>query len=412
MADRSSARRRVVFVHGPWQLLMATAAIRQATPPEAAERAEDLLVIFPLGAGPATPELAEVMERLAGATWTWRRVVPSVDPVHDMSRPAVARAIASLREVIGGGEPAEIWLDCLWGSFEKVAAEAFPSSGIILYEDGLHTYVETEDHHLSIAQCLRRPRRSYRSIRARLSQRRNDGSIGAWPLVRRHLDRVRSSYLWIERIVPAPAYQRHLPRVRLQTESLRRTIRDAAAVAPEPPLPAAITRSEGPKAMVLGQCFSNYGDLARDREFECYLDTVKRLRNAGFSVLWKEHPRTREPFLSDLSAAIDGIEAMPELGPWPVELFAERMGLACCAAVSSTSLFSFPLLFGLPAYTMIDDRLLPLFRHPNDQMARLVVSHVPPVGRAYAPAEAHQNVVFASSPSRFHGKPWDYSGGS
>lgn len=393
MATRSIDRRRIVFAHGPWQLLMATAAIRQATPAEAVDRTDDTLVIFSLSAGPGTPELRAVMEGLGQGTWPWRQVLATADPVRDLSKAAVARAVESLRARVGGPDPEEIWLDCLWGGFEKVSAEAFPKARIVLYEDGLHTYVNVEDDHLSIGRCLGHPRQAYRSARARIRQRGDPGDLG-WLMLRRHLDRVRASYLWIEEIVPVPAYQRHLPRVHLQTEMVRRTIREAARVAPAP---AAVEASDLPRAIVLGQCFSNYGDLPRAQEFDCYLETVTALRKGGFSVLWKEHPRNLEPFLPDLARQIDGIAALPELGPWPIELFAERIGLACCVAVSSTSLFSFPMLFGLPSYTMMNAKLQALFRHPNDQMARIVAACVPSVGRAASLAGDGQGMVSADA---------------
>jgi hypothetical protein len=100
--------------------------------------------------------------------------------------------------------------------------------------------------------------------------------------------------------------------------------------------------------------------------------------------------------------AVDGIAAMPELGPWPVELFAERLRLACCAAVSSTSLFSFPLRFGLPAYTMMTTTLQSQFRHPNDQMARLVVASVPPIGGAVSLSDDCREVISPATLSGVH----------
>ncbi len=386
MADRSPARRRIVFAHGPWQLLIATAAIRQETPPGAADRAEDLLVIFPLSVGPSTPGPKDVIERLAGATWQWRQVLMTAELVRDSSPEAAARAVESLRALVGDAQADEIWLDCLWGSYEKVAAEAFPGARIVLYEDGLHTYVDAEDNHMSIGRCARRPRVAYRLARSRLHQWRNPGKLTASLMLRRHLRRVRASYLWIDQIVPAPGYQRRLPRVRLQTEAVRRTIREASRVAPDAAALGGIDPDGEPRAIVLGQCFSNHGDLAREQELDCYLATVTALRGAGFSVLWKEHPRTIEPFLPELAGAVDGITATPELGPWPVELFTEQLRLACCAAVTSTSLFSFPLLFGLPSYTMMTPALWSGFRPPNTQMAKLVVTVVPPVQRAAVPS--------------------------
>jgi hypothetical protein len=135
--------------------------------------------------------------------------------------------------------------------------------------------------------------------------------------------------------------------------------------------------SGGPRALVMGQCFSNYeGGVSRDTELNCYTEMAEQLRGCGYEVIWKEHPRTRRPFLPELAAAVPGIRGIPDWGPWPVELFVERLGITACAGISSTSLFTIPLLFGLPSYSPAG-RLQDLFRFPDSHLARLVAGSIP-----------------------------------
>lgn len=66
---------------------------------------------------------------------------------------------------------------------------------------------------------------------------------------------------------------------------------------------------------------------------------------------------------------------MPEIGPWPVELFVERRGIAACATLTLTSLFSLPLLFGIPSFSMAA-RYVSMLPYPNDVMAQLVMASI------------------------------------
>jgi hypothetical protein len=311
------------------------------------------------------------MRRIAGAVGPWSAVDAPELPAEIGTAPGRAAA-AMLREGLGAATAAEVWVDCLWARFSKVAAEAYPRARVVLYEDGLHTYVPAEDHHVSARVLATDPRRGYRALRERLRGRLRPDDLGR-TMRPRHLARVSASYLWIGRTVPLPPHQRRLPWVQMETRHVREVIDRAAAAAP-----AAAPAGDGPRALALGQCFANYGDLDRDEELAGYVEMAERLRGAGYQVLWKEHPRATAPAYPAVAAAVPGVALLPDLGPWPVELFVERLGVSACASVTSTSLFSIPELFGLPSYSPAA-RFLPLLRHPNDAMARLVSACVPPL---------------------------------
>jgi hypothetical protein len=365
---------RIVCVHGPWQLLLAASALRQATP-AGQGGSGDHLVVFALHDGPLPSPLREVIDRIAPAVWPWERITMLEDfhgPTPASASTRWGQAIASLRERLGPGEAREVWLDCLWGGFEKVAAEAYPGSRIVLYEDGLQTYLPLEDNFLSARRWVRSPRKSLHSLKLRIREmlRRDDLSIAH--VLHRHATRVAASYLWISQSLPPPDYQRRLPWVQLETRFLKETIAAAAPLAAE--LVPDATSGPG-RVIVLGQCFSNYDDLPREVELAGYVELVRRMQDAGHGVIWKEHPRSRKPFFSELADAVGDVCPMPDIGPWPIELFAERLGLAGCAAVISTSLFSFPLLFGLPSYS-VAQRYRQFLKFPNDLIGNLVASHV------------------------------------
>jgi hypothetical protein len=361
--------KRLVFVHGPWQLLVAASALKQASR-SAGGRSRDSLVVFSLHDGPLAPPLREAMDRIAPAVWPWHQVVVLDDAI----RPDLgdARAgVEALRASLPDGPPDEVWLDCLWGASEKAAAEAYPAARVVLYEDGLHTYLANEDNHLSVARLFRDPREMYRALRLRVRERRRPHDLSLAAMLPRHLARVAASYLWISLMIRPADYQRRLPWVQLQTQSVRETLAQVAPLVPD----AAIDARGGPRALLLGHCFSNYGSLDRGVELDLYIGMAAQLQEMGYEVIWKEHPRTRKPFLPEMVEAVPGVRSAPDWGPWPVELFVERLGLAACASIASTSLFTIPLLFGLPSFSAAA-RYAPLLPFPDDALAWLAAGSI------------------------------------
>jgi hypothetical protein len=402
--------RRLVFAHGPWQLLLAASALKQAatTPPG---NAQDILVLLdrgfwssdhaaklkpgsfsrmvqdtqrgPLQDSPFPSPIGDAMSRIAPVVWPWSRIIVLDIDDYDVWNNLIdcRKPVEILRDNLNLARTDELWFDCLEGTMldphrvvYRVAAELYPKARIVLYEDGLDTYVPLEDHHLSLASCFERPRFAYHSLRARIRQWRRPHNLTTAQLLHRHLARVTASYLWITLMLPPPAYQRRLPWVQLQTRFIKDTVKQAAGLAAgiEPDKAS----SSGRAAILLGQCFSSWGHLERTAELDCYIDMTRRLKRLGYQVMWKEHPRrARDPLFPDLVRA-EGVHAVPEIGPWPVELFVERWGITACAAITSTALFSLPLLFGIHPFSTAACYISTL-PYPNDVMARLVAESIP-----------------------------------
>ena len=403
--------RRLVFAHGPWQLLLAASALKQASSASPTSF-QDALVILDRGAwsgdpsdalepggfsrvvrdtrtgclgdGPFPSPLGAVMGRIAPVVWPWSRIVVLNidDPDRWQNLVDSRRSTKILQANLNLAEPDELWFDCLGGTHldqhrvvHRVAAEAYPKARIVLYEDGLDTYIPLDDLHFSLGEYLNNPRMAYRAFKARVRQWCKPNDLSAAQLLPRHLARVTASYLWISLMVPPPAYQRRLPWVQLQTRFMKDTIRQVSPIVDDIDLKDAGTG--GRPAIVLGQCFAFWGMLRRDVEVNCYIDMTKKLQQLGYEIIWKEHPRrAQDPLFPDLAAAVAGIRAIPDLGPWPIELFVERLGIAACASLTSTTLFSAPLLFGIPSFSTVA-RYLSTLRYPNDVMARLVAESIP-----------------------------------
>jgi hypothetical protein len=192
----------------------------------------------------------------------------------------------------------------------------------------------------------------------------------------RHQARISASYLWMSLAVPPSDCQRRRRWIQLKTCFVRDTVALVSAIADD----IDVEPSRGPSAILLGQCFSNYGGtITRDVELECYADIARSLQRMGYAVLWKEHPRMRHPCRGNLLERVPGIRALPDTGPWPIEAYTERLGLAACAGLTSTALFTIPLLFNLPSISPAG-RYARSFAFPDDQLANLVAEFITQLG--------------------------------
>ena len=421
---------RLVFAHGPWQLLIATSALKQAS----SSRTDllDTLVILDRGAwssdrlgalepggfchvvrdteaGAANEEaypsrIGEIMHRIAVAVWSWKRIIVLNIDDNDTWRNLLdcRRPVQILQSILNLGEPDELWFDCLGGVeldphrvVYRVAAEAFPTARLVLYEDGLDSYIPLEDYHFSLVRYLSKPRLGLRALRARIRDWRAPHDVSLGQLLPRHLRRVAASYLWVSLLLPPPAYQKRLPWVQLQTRFLKETIERILPIVEGIDLKG--FTAKGRRAILLGQCFAAWGQLDREVELDCYIEMTRRLEQMGYDVMWKEHPRrARDPLLPELARAVPGVQTVPDLGPWPIELFVGRLGIAACASLTSTTLVSLPLLYGMPSFSM-GARYIAMLPYPHNELARILAQAIPQLDDTDAKVSGRQTGICAAS---------------
>ncbi len=380
---------RLVFVNGPWQLLIAASALRQAGL-SLRGQSRDTLVLCSLPDGPFSQSIRDVMERMATVLWPWRRVVMLDDAVKWWTLDDVRGAIESLRARLDEREPDELWMVSVPNIPAKIRAEAYPSAQIVFFEDGLHTYLPVVDHYITAARFLTEPRHVYHALKVRIRERLRPNDLSICQLLPRHRARVIANYTWISLVVPPPDYQTRFRSTQIQTSHVRETLELVTPMLDDVKFEFAAK----PRAVLLGQCFSNYGAISRETELELYVSLARELQEKSYEVLWKEHPRTRRPFLPDLIGVVPGVSTLPDLGPWPIELFVERLGLSACAGICSTSLFSIPLLYNLPAFSPAK-RYVSTFPFPDNWLAQIVADSIARVGsdsaqsRTQSLAEVH-----------------------
>ena len=390
--------RRVCFALGTWQIVTLAAGLRRAADDSARGGSPflDYLVLYePAGASDA---LKDSMQAVAEAVWPWKRIVWAFDVLSGVRRRVSQERFDALlggvRERVGVPAVDELWFCWLNRLPEKLIMEAYPDARVVLYEDGLTTYLPVPvppAPHPAFARLTALLTRRMDARRPVRRFRRHKNVLDP-----RHQERLAGLYLVLADVLPVPAAFAHPPCHLVGDHHLRETLRSGAAIAG---LADAATGAPGdarPRVLVLGQSLHRWGVLTREQELAVYGHTVDALLAKGYNVLWKEHPRVLEPFFPQLAAGTaerrrrDGDTAgtLRELDlPFalPVELVAGRLGLAGCVAGISAALFYLPRLHDIPAYTFAGDLSPFMTRHWAVQN-EMVTNAVPPLSALPAAA--------------------------
>jgi hypothetical protein len=267
----------------------------------------------------------------------------------------------------------------------------YSSARIQLFEDGLISYIP-----ISLATDLDEPVDLPKGIG--WFRRQVRVLLDAWRPVRRyrrsrdkldprHLDRVKSAYLQLTPNAPPPEVLAHIPRRFVEYGLLQKALdRVKPLVFGKTLENTAEDAASADRLLLLGQALSRNGIMPRDEELRIYKDIIETLLAKGYRVLWKEHPRISEPFFADLSAHVntrypgaeDRLQELFIPHAFPVELVADRLGLAGCVAGTSAALFYLRRLYAIPCYTFAE-ALLPRMQGADVFMNDMIRREVPPL---------------------------------
>lgn len=399
---------RVCAVIGTWQLFTVVSALleiadreRQQGKPTAYE---DYLLVFETAGVP--DEFKNILQKMAEAVWPWKKIVWAYDLLtskRKISQKEYAARCSELLTRIGlpGESVGELWVCWLTRPAEKLLFAIYPRASVLLYEDGLISYIP-----VPVATHLQPEGKSvFRKIGLRLwdaievfqpvwRYRRS-----RWAVDPRLLPRVRAAYLLLTPDEPAPETLRDVPRYCVNYRFLHEALRRASPVVEDalqgtPLLNATKSKEPADSILVLGQALSRNNIMSRDEELAIYQNIVETVLAKRYRVLWKEHPRIRVPFFDDLKRhaatlgnnAENRIENFVLPHAYPVELIADRLHLAGCVAGTSAAVFYLRRLYGIPCYTFAES-LLPRMKDADVFMGEMVrrealpLSALPP----YAP---------------------------
>lgn len=348
---------RLAFALGSWQLVALDAGLRAADAACGAEPADETLVLYETG--PASAGLVAAMHDVAMAVRPWRKVVDCLAWMPLVHRKISQREFETLRErllrEVGVERVDELWLCRVTRAAERLVMEAWPDAKVVLYEDGVLSYLpmrEPAGDGGGGGRVLARWRIALDARRPVLRLRRWKNALDP-----RHRARIEEAWMLLGDTFAAPRALKGVtwhavgPAVLEQTVAACQTIPAVARFAP-----LACDEAARPRVLVLGQALSRYNALPRVDEEAVYARAVRQIVALGYDVWWKEHPRATEPFFAAVAAGHPQGRVRELTLPFalPVELVAGRLGLAACVGGITTALFYLPRLFRVAAYSFSD----------------------------------------------------------
>lgn len=373
---------RCICTLGPSQLLFVAAALRQESI-SGSDRFDDILLVY---GNNLSTESFELVSQLAHVVWPWREIVRA-DDVLDYSRLRRrryrARSVPAIRSLLPGTDVRELWTCRLTGQPEQAAMKAFPHADVVFYDDGIASYVDTG----SPRQLARHPRRALRELSLRVLKRLSSVSLvshlfarSTWPI-----KDLSHAYTMFAEVLPFPQHFAGVPRTSVDAGIFRKIIEEIQHCLPDPFQFNVYASEHHRRVLLLAQQFHRTGRITWADELRVYTKVCIELSQAGYTVLWKEHPKAVQPFLKSVLAQVPNVRPANSHfnDKWPIEILADRLQLSACVSATSTSLLTLPTLCNVPTFSF-SDRIPPAQLGVHADAARLIRQVVPSMKRLVA----------------------------
>ncbi|WP_245321923.1 alpha-2,8-polysialyltransferase family protein [Mesorhizobium sp. WSM1497] len=382
---------RICCVFGSWQLLSLVASLRQSTmdgSSPADQEHEDYLLLYETAG--VSEHFKTGLAELASKVWTWRRIIWAYDLLtseRKYGQLQIFRIHRLIRDTIGldASSVAEIWACFVNRPSEKILLDSYPEAKIVLYEDGLTSYLPFEMATMSRPPGTRFRRRITAVLIAGLSTISPAFRLrkAADRIERHHLRRVTKFYSLLHEIPIHDALE-NVPRFQVGASLMRDVIdeacRDALSGGDEH-----CRASANPRILLLGQALSRNRIMSYAQEAAIYRRIAEQIVERGYDVVWKEHPRISKPFFPELLDAVGNVTAdantrimeanLPHI--YPIELVVSRMNIVGCVSGTSAALLYLKWLYGIKTYTFAET-LVPLMTGADILMSEMVKAHAEP----------------------------------
>jgi hypothetical protein len=356
------------LINGPWQALSLAASLRELGLAAPETRLVGLLVDMP-GAGPLQAATCRIL-RANGVTEL--HGVPRETALGSL--PASIRALERRAAV----ELARVDMVAAYGVHRPIARYVLnlcPRADILLYEEGLRTYVGSEGSWQARAGAGL----------ARLWGRVDPTFELAFRPPRSRKRDYAYALLLGDRL-PLPA-ELHGARVHHVSS---RHLRDAMAGVSAP---GVRELPERPYTLIVGQYYARLKQISRQAELEAYALAALHIAARGQIPIWRGHPREGDATFGALRARCPSLRDFGELAEdtsLPLELYADLFGPRCAGVVSfsSSALFYLGRLHGVAAHTLLDPAWVQDMSSPHRDACALALAHVPRFldrGRSWRP---------------------------
>ncbi|WP_352761638.1 polysialyltransferase family glycosyltransferase [Mesorhizobium sp. M0510] len=382
---------RICCVFGTWQLLSLVASLRQSiadesSPPQ--QEHEDYLVLYETAG--VSEHFKTDLAKLASTVWTWKRIIWAYDLLtseRKYGQLQIFRIHHQIRATIGleVSSADEIWACFVNRPSEKILLDSYPRAKIVLYEDGLTSYLPFEVSTMARPPGTRLRKRITGAFIAGLSAISPALRLRkmADKIERRHLKRVRLFYSLLSEI-PVPYALADVPRSQVGASLMRDLIDEVSRDALSGDN-GDCRASTNPRILLLGQALSRNGIMSYAQEAAIYRHIAEQIVERGYDIVWKEHPRIRAPFFPELLDAVGNMTSDPSTRiteanlphTYPIELIVSRMNIVCCVSGTSAALLYLKWLYGIKAYTFAET-LIPLMTGADILMSDMVRTHAMP----------------------------------
>ena len=297
--------KRVIFVLGTWQLIIATSAIMQESSKKST-LSKDYLVLY---GHDLTEQMKESMQKLSTLLWDWAKVI-WVDDLLNTKRYTEEYRLdifKALKSRIGLKNADELWVSKLFNPLEKIAIDTYEDSPIVLYEDGLWVFAPQKLYSREFSsRFLLYPRKLIKLIKSKQIKKKGMLHYKIKGVRQDHLQRLKMAYLYLSKYMSAPKYLENIPKEQILSENIRSALYKARENIYEKVIVKENKNSFSNSFLVLAQNFSKNNKMVkRNEELNCYLYVVTALINQGYKVYWKEHPRTNWKFFEEISSKLN-----------------------------------------------------------------------------------------------------------
>ena len=300
--------------------------------------------------------------------WVSNIIIPEMS-----SEGAVSYGVSAFREFCHKMdlEPENLWLTGIHRQYEKIVMAACPCANVYIYEDGLASYYEhgytCGVHRFAKLPIWRWPG----ALRREISHRSSPECVRLLGVCARDISRVRSAYLSLLSLLPLPEYLRDKDVVDM-SDDLKKLI----GIMSEDVTPFYDSDAQNATVLVLGNPMYQTKKISWENELEIYAGIICSIMDAGYCVIWKDHPRGERPFYEALCSKT-GI-ALTTCNPRiSVELLIPKHNIKAVVANVSTSLFNAQVLFDLPCFTYYEKEWGHYFGVYDAWTANLVSEHIP-----------------------------------
>lgn len=378
---------RIAFVNGIWQLCMVAAAMRQEQEQHPDRQYRDFLVIYTRKT--ANSALADFVLQQSSAFWNWKDATaiewtPSQwDGVLRQTKQAVVAPILEAFEIPDCATVNQVWLCKLQFLDERLLADIFAGSELVLYEDGLHTYAPTTflfnlpplDLSVSGKSIKTSIVSSAFLLREVITGELNWKHQG---VKRSHLRRIKTFYSVLgDQLQISNAFQRvptEILRPALLQKFFSQLYRDLGCRFHEV---IASSNSDRKVALFLGSNLSHLHSFPREVEATVFAQSIQQAIDRGYTIVWKEHPRAKEPLYEAIKQKIDShsIIVLTAEQKLPIELLLAAGNVQLCCSTLSSALFYLKSIYGIQTVTCVEP-LLPYLKGDFHALAKLTLDKI------------------------------------